>query len=393
MPFLTVNNTRLFYRLEGREGLPVLVLSHSMGCDHGMWESQMLDLVQHFQVLSYDTRGHGASDVPPGDYTIEHLGRDALELADALGIRSFSFCGLSMGGAVGQWLAIHAAERLRNLVLANTAARFGTPDIWEARMAAVRQGGMKAIVDPVMQRFFAQEMFEQNDPQLHSIRSILLGTDPNGYLRCCAALRDLDHRPLLGKIKVPTLVIGGDRDPSTPWAENGELLAREIAGAKALVLPAAHLSNLARPHSFTTAVLEFVQPKSPYADPLTVGMGMRRDVLGDQHVNRSMTAANDFTRDFQSLITRYVWGTIWTRPGLDRRTRRLLTLATMSAMGRWEEFRLHVRSGLLRGLEPCDLKEMLLQVAVYAGAPAANTGFHIANEEMERQSNAKSENL
>lgn len=385
MPFLKINDTRLFYRLEGREGLPVLVLSHSLGCDHGMWEPQMLDLVQHFQVLRYDTRGHGASDVPPGDYTMEQLGRDVLGLADALNFRKFSLCGLSMGGAVGQWLAIHAPERLQNLVLANTAARFGTAETWEARMSAIRQGGINAIVDAVMQRFFAPEMFEQNDPHVPAIRSVLLGTDPNGYLRCCAALRDLDHRPLLSKIKTPTLVIGGDRDPSTPWAETGEILAREIAGARSVVLPAAHLSNLARPHSFTTAVLEFVQPNSPYVDPLPLGMGMRRDVLGDAHVNRSVDEATDFTRDFQSLITRYVWGTVWMRPGLDRRTRRLITLAAMSAMGRWEEFRLHVRNGLLRGLEPCDLKEMLLQIAVYAGVPAANTGFHIANEEMERQ--------
>lgn len=386
MPFLTVNNTRLFYRLEGREGLRVLVLSHSLGCDHGMWEPQMPDLLEYFQVLRYDTRGHGASDVPPEDFTVEQLGRDVLALADALNIRSFSLCGLSMGGAVGQWVAIHAPERLQNLVLANTAPRFGTREIWEARISAVHQGGTKAIADTVMQRFFAPEMLEQNNPYAHSIRSILLGTNPDGYIRCSTALRDMDYRPLLGKIKAPTLVIGGDRDPSTPWAETGEVLAREIAGAKSIVLPAAHLSNLACPHSFSTAVIEFCQPKSPYTDPLVVGTGMRRNVLGDDHVNRSMAAANDFTRDFQSLITRYVWGTIWTRPGLDRRTRRLLALTTMGSMGRWEEFRLHVRSGLQRGLEPCDIKEMLLQIAVYAGVPAANTGFHIANEEIEKHS-------
>ena len=345
----------------------------------------MPDFLQHFQVLRYDTRGHGASDVPPGDYTIEQLGRDVLGLADALNLRSFSVCGLSMGGAVGQWLALNASDRLKSLILANTSARFGTPEIWEARINAVRQGGIKAIVDAVMPRFFPPEMLEQNDPQVHSTRSVLLGTDPNGYIRCCAAVRDVDHRSLLGRIKAPTLVIGGDRDPSTPWVENGEVLAREIAGAKALILPAAHLSNLARPRSFTTAVLEFLQPEPAHADPLPMGMGVRRDVLGDEHVNRAMNATTDFTRDFQSLITRYVWGTIWTRPGLDRRTRRLLALTTMSALGRWEEFRLHVRAGLLRGLEPCDLKEMLLQVAVYAGVPAANTGFHIANEEIEKK--------
>jgi 3-oxoadipate enol-lactonase / 4-carboxymuconolactone decarboxylase len=353
-----------------------------------MWEPQMPDLLEYFQILRYDTRGHGASDVRPGDYTIEQLGQDVLGLADKLNVASFSFCGLSMGGAVGQWLAIHAPERLKALIVANSSPRFGTPDTWEARIRAVRQGGMSAIVDAVMERFFAPEMREQREPEVHSIRSVFLGTDPIGYLGCCAAVRDVDHRPRLHKIKVPTLVIGGDRDPSTPWAENGAMLAREIPGAKSLVLPAAHLSNLARPHSFTTAVLEFVQPKSPYADPLPAGMGVRRAILGDDHVNRSMAEATDFTRDFQELITRYVWGTIWTRPGLDRRMRRLLALSVMSSLGRWEEFRLHLRQGLLRGLEPCDLKEMLLEVAVYAGVPAANTSFHIANEEIEKQRSA-----
>src|SRR5215469_6022340 len=197
MVFLTINNLRLFYRLEGREGLPVLVLSHSLGCDHGMWAPQMADLTQHFQVLRYDTRGHGASDVPLEDFTVEQLGRDVLGLADTLNIRSFSLCGLSMGGAVGQWLAIHAPERLQNLVLANTAPRFGTREIWEARISAVRQGGIKAIADTVIQRFFAPEMLEQNSPHVHSIRSVLLGTNPDGYVRCSVALRDIDYRPLL----------------------------------------------------------------------------------------------------------------------------------------------------------------------------------------------------
>lgn len=388
MPFLTINNVRLFYRLEGREDFPVLVLSHSLGCDHAMWGPQMPDLLEHFQVLRYDTRGHGASDVPSGDYTLEQLGRDALGMVDALGLRSFSWCGLSMGGAVGQWLAIHAPDRLQALVLANTSPRFGTRELWETRMSAVRQGGIKAIASGVMERFFGPEMLEQNDPQTHSIRAILLSTNPNGYLGCSAALRDMDYRELLGRIKTPTLVIGGDRDPSTPWAENGEVLARAITGARTNILPTAHLSNLIRPHSFSTAMMEFCLPKSPYTDPLIVGTGTRRTVLGDDHVNRSTAAANDFTQDFQSLITRYVWGTIWTRPGLDRRARRLLALTTMSSMGRWEEFRLHVRAGLQRGLEPCDLKEMLLQVAVYAGVPAANTGFQIANEEIEKQQSA-----
>jgi 3-oxoadipate enol-lactonase/4-carboxymuconolactone decarboxylase len=350
-----------------------------------MWEPQIQDLLPYFQVLRYDTRGHGASDAPSGNYTLEQLGRDVLALADGLKISKFSFCGVSMGGAIGQWLAINAPERLNKLVLSNTSAKFGSVELWETRMKAVREGSMKAIVDTSMQRFFSPEM--EMDPQVQSVRSVFLGTDPTGYLGCCAALRDTDLRGQLDKIHVPTLIIGGDNDPSTPWEGNGDILAREISGAAVVRLPTAHLSNLGRPRSFTAALLEFLPAKLPYEDPLPVGMGIRREVLGGQHVTRSMETATEFTRDFQLLITRYAWGTIWARPGLDRRTRRLLALAIMAALGRWEEFRLHFRAAFTHRVEPCDLKETLLQVAIYGGLPAANTAFKIASEEMEKPEN------
>lgn len=256
MPLAEINNARLFYRLEGSSNLPVLVLSHSLGCDHGMWTPQMHDLLQHFQVLRYDTRGHGASGVPNGDYTLDQLGQDVLALAEKLSFTRFAFCGLSMGGAVGQWLAINAPQRLTALVLANTSPKFGTPDIWDARRKAVQEGGMQAIVDAIMQRFFSSD--KQDTVWAQSIRAVLLGTDPKGYAACCAALRDADTRASLKKISVPTLVIGGDKDPSTPWEGNGSVLARDLPNAKAVRLQTAHLSNLEQPQAFTTAVLDFL---------------------------------------------------------------------------------------------------------------------------------------
>lgn len=381
MPFITVNNIRQFYRLEGQPGKPVLILSHSLGADHAMWAPQMPDLLCHFQVLRYDTRGHGASDGPKGEYSIELLGRDVLGLADALGMEHFVFCGLSMGGAVGQWLAIHASERLTRLVLANTSAQFGPRSNWEARMKAVSDGGMAAILDVVMGRFFSPEVLAK-DAYANSVKSVFLGIDPVGYLGCCAAIRDFDSRESLRKIRVPTLVIVGDLDVSTPWEGHGEVLARDIAGARAVRLPAAHLSNIERPRSFTTALLEFLSGRA--TDTLEAGLAVRREMLGDAYVDRAIANTSDFNREFQELITRYAWGTVWTRPGLDLRTRRLLVLATMAALGRWEEFSMHVRAGLARELEPCDLKEVLLQAAIYAGVPIANTGFHLAAEEMEK---------
>jgi 3-oxoadipate enol-lactonase/4-carboxymuconolactone decarboxylase len=302
-----------------------------------------------------------------------------VEMAGALGVKKFCFCGLSMGGAVGQWLAIHTPGLLSRLVLSNTSPQFGTRETWEARLQALREGGMKAIADTAMQRFFSSE--KQTSVSAQSVRAVLLGTDPVGYSACCAALRDFNNRNGLGQIKAPTLVITGNHDPSTPWEGNGEILAREIPGAKVVRFPGAHLSNLAQPRSYTAALLEFLLQESP-GDPLEAGLRVRRQVLGDAHVDRTLAAANDFNRYFQMLITRYAWGAVWTRPGLDHHTRRLLVLAMTSALGRWEEFRLHLRAALAHGMESCDVKEVLLQVAIYAGVPAANTGFQIAREEM-----------
>jgi 3-oxoadipate enol-lactonase/4-carboxymuconolactone decarboxylase len=347
-----------------------------------MWSPQMPDLLEHFQVLRYDTRGHGASDAPTGDYSIDQLGRDALGLLDALRIQEFAFCGLSMGGAIGEWLAVKAPTRLISLVLANSSAQFSAETL-EGRRRTVLEQGISAIADAVMGRFFSPENLGGLNAQ--SVGAVLLGTNPSGYAGCCAALRDFNYKPLLNKITAPTLVMVGDRDASTPWAEHGKVLARDIPNAQAIHLPTAHLSNLERPRAFTAAVLEFLQTSSDTeSDPLETGLRVRREVLGEDHVQRSIAQATDLTHDFQSLITRYAWGSVWARPGLDRRTRQLLALAIMAALGRREEFRLHVHSDLAHGLEPCDVKELLLEVAIYAGIPAANTAFNIAGEELEK---------
>jgi 3-oxoadipate enol-lactonase/4-carboxymuconolactone decarboxylase len=383
LPFVTVNDTRLYYRREGNEGRPILVLSHSIGVDHGMWAPQMESLLSEFQVIRYDTRGHGASDVPQGEYSMEQLGRDVLGLVDALSIQKFAFCGLSLGGMIGQWLGRYAPDRLNALVLANTSPQMLPASNWDTRRKLVLEGGMAAIVDMAMQRFFSSETLARGEAHATSVRSVILGTNPAGYAGCCSAIRDMDHTQLLREIRVPTLIVCGDRDVSTPWAGHGEILARGIPGAKAMRLPAAHLSNIERPNSFTMALLEFLRPQDG-VDALAEGYVVRREVLGDAHVDKATAAANDFTKDFQKFITRYAWGTIWTRPGLSRRTRRLLALAIAASLGRWEEFTLHVRTGLAHELEPCDLRETLLQTAIYAGVPAANTAFHIADEELKK---------
>ncbi len=257
MPATTANGIRHFYRLDGNENKPAVMLVHSLGCDHSLWDRQSADLLPHFRVLRYDVRGHGATDAPAGDYTIALLASDALALADQLDIGRFAFCGLSMGGMIGQWLGANAPNRLTGLVLANTSAVFPAPELMEARRKTALASGMRPFMEAALQRGFLAESLAADYPFVASMRNVLLATDPVGYAGCCAALRDLDQVELLERIAVPTLVIGGDRDVSTPWAGHGEMLAARIPGAKSLVLPAAHLSNLECPEAFSAAAMEF----------------------------------------------------------------------------------------------------------------------------------------
>lgn len=257
MPVVDVGTGSIAYRCDGPAGAPVLVLSNSLGTTLSMWEPQAAAFARRFRVVRYDSRGHGGSAVTPGPYTIEQLGRDVVGLLDRLEIKWARLCGLSMGGMVALWLVAHAPERIDRLALCNTAARIGPPDQWNARIAAVRRGGMAAVAATVVERWFTPAFVAREPTVADSARQHLLHTAPDGYCACCAAVRDADMRPLLSQVRAPTLVIAGTHDRVTPPAD-GRLLAAAIPDARYVELDAAHLSNIEAAAPFTDAVLHFL---------------------------------------------------------------------------------------------------------------------------------------
>jgi 3-oxoadipate enol-lactonase/4-carboxymuconolactone decarboxylase len=267
---------------------------------------------------------------------------------------------------------VHAPARLGQLVLCNTAARIGTVESWNARIAAVEAGGTAAIADGALERWLTAVFIARHPEVAARARATLLATSAEGYVGCCAAIRDFDARPDLERIRTPTLVIAGAADVATPPGE-GRVLAERIHGARLVVLPAAHLSNLEAEADFTAALLEFLAMDDRYAK----GLAVRRAVLGDAYVDRALAGRTDFTAEFQEFITRYAWGEIWTRPGLPRATRSLLTIGMLVAMHREEELRLHVRGALRNGATLAEIKEVLLHAAIYCGVPAANSAFRV----------------
>lgn len=258
MPTVTVAGCRLNYRWDGPEGAPVLLMSNSLGTSLAMWDDQIEALAERFRVLRYDSRGHGASEAPTGDYTIERLGRDALGLLDGLGVPSARMVGLSMGGMVGMWLAIHAPDRIERLALCNTSAHMPPPESWQGRIDLVRKSGMAAVADAVVERWFTPGFRSADPAAAERIRTMLLTNSAEGYAGCCAAIRDMDQRASVSSIRAPTLVIGGTEDPATPPA-HAEFLAAAILGARLTMLQAAHLSNVERPVEFTAALIGFLE--------------------------------------------------------------------------------------------------------------------------------------
>ncbi len=260
MPDINADGCRIHVDVEGPETAPVLMLSNSLGTNLHMWDDQMAAFTRHFRVVRYDRRGHGQSDVPKAPYSMERLGRDVLAVLDGLGIEKMNWCGLSIGGMVGMWLGANASSRIDKLILSNTSAHYADPAVWDARVKLVREKGLTAVVDGTMERWFTKQ-FRDGSPQAAGrIRSMFLETNPEGFIGCAEAIRDMDHRPLLAKISVPTLVIAGRHDTGTPLEAN-EFIAQHTPNARLTVLETAHIANVEEPKIYADTVLDFLLPK------------------------------------------------------------------------------------------------------------------------------------
>lgn len=257
MPFLVLDEVRLHYELSGPAGAPVLLFSNSLGTNLNMWEAQRAALEKDFRILRYDKRGHGTSSVPPAPYKLDQLGQDVLGLLDGLQLDRVNFCGLSIGGLTGMWLAIYAPQRLRKLVLCNTGARIGSVEMWNARIESVRKGGTKSLAPAAVERFFSPEFRARSPQAVATAQSVLSEIATEGYIGCCAALRDADLRERIAGIHVSTLVITGSKDNATP-PSLGQELRDHIPAAQYVELPAAHLSAIEAAVEFNAAMGKFL---------------------------------------------------------------------------------------------------------------------------------------
>jgi 3-oxoadipate enol-lactonase/4-carboxymuconolactone decarboxylase len=361
------------YKISGTPNSPVLVFSNSLGADYHMWDELIPFLLPYFRVVQYDTRGLGKSEATPEPYTIDLLGNDVIQLLNELKINEAYFCGLSMGGLIGQWLALHHPERIKKIVISNSAAKIGDAERWNSRIATVNQSGTSVIADEMMERWFTDQYRQSHPDRVSAIKNAFLSTDPLGYTNNCAAIREADFRQEVKKITIPTLIITGDADPVTT-VEHAQYLHSEIKGSALKILPAKHLSATELPEQFAHTMLDFLVGNSVFEK----GMHIRKSVLGATHVENSLNNINAFNEDFQRFISTYAWGEVWSRPGLSKAQRSMITISMLVALNKPVELKMHLRAAIHNGLSVHEIKEILLHSALYCGLPAANEANHLA---------------
>ncbi|MFJ5560780.1 4-carboxymuconolactone decarboxylase [Streptomyces sp. NPDC093250] len=415
----------LQYRFDGPEDAPVLILGPSLGTTWHMWDRQVPELMKQWRVFRFDLPGHGGAPAHPAGSVAELTAR-LLTTLEGLGVQRFGYAGCALGGAVGIELALRHPERLASLALIAASPRFGTADEFRRRGVIVRTNGLDPMARSAPERWFTGGFAAAQPAITEWAVQMVRTTDPGCYIAACEALASFDVRAELGSVGVPTLVLVGSEDQVTGPAEARTLVAGVPDARLAVVPGASHLVPVEQPAAVTDLLVRHfstawqpafesatgqvalpaapVQPgpavvvparSAPVAeiapaavpqepqgrpDPYDAGIKVRREVLGDAHVDRVLAATDDFSGDFQELVTRYAWGEVWDRPGLDRRTRSCVTLTALVAGGHLEELALHTRAALRNGLTPAEIKEVLLQAAVYCGVPAANNAFRVAQQ-------------
>jgi len=382
VPTVKANGVELFYETAGPESAPTVVFAHSVGCTLDIWDAQFAALSDRCRCIRYDLRSHGRSQAADAEIEIEDLAEDLLGLLDALGVDRIHLVGLSIGGMLGQAFALSHPERLKSLTLVSTTAYFPPLELWLDRSKTVRSKGMASVANLMIPRWFT-EPFRQREPDVVAgFRRWFVDTDAAGYASCCEAIGRMDLRERIGAIATPALIIVGAEDPATPPAM-AEDLRQRIPGSEMVVISdASHLISVERSEAVTAQLAAFLARHEPEA-PVTSfarGLAVRRSVLGDDHVDRSLDRAGTFGMPWQDFITRYAWDEIWGDPTLPRKIRSMLTLTMMIALHREEEFKLHLRPALGNGVTIVELRALILQSAVYAGVPAANAAFRWVRE-------------
>ena len=365
-------------RVDGPAGAPVLALSSPLGTTAEVWEPQMPALRSRFRVVRYEHPGHGGREAPTGPCSIEDLGTDLLAVLDEVGAGAAAVVGLSLGGTVALWLAVNHPGRVDRLVVACSRAHWSPVQPWSEQIEMMRAGRPSDLIDSLLPSWFTPGYLAGHPGARTRVAAMLDATLPEGYAGCCAALASADLRPGLGSITAPTLVLAGAGDPAGPISE-AAALAEAVPGAGLQVIaPGAHLLNIEQPDRFTAAVVDHLA-----GTVVERGRATRRAVLGDRHVDRSEGTASPLSEPFVDMITRYAWGDIWTRPGLDRRTRSCITLALLVSLGRLDELELHLIGARRNGLSDAEIGEVLIHSAVYCGVPAANSAFAVARRVLE----------
>ena len=363
-----MNEHLLNHRAEGPASAPPLLLGPSLGTSYALWDKVAPELSSTHRVVRWDLPGHGGSPaglIGPGA-TVADLAGLVLALADALGIERFAYAGVSLGGAVGLELALRRPERLTSLAVICSSAHFNGGSPWRERAERVRREGLEWLVQSADARWFTPGFTVPELVRDHRV------ADPEAYAACCDALAAFDVRERLASVSVPTLLVAGREDPATPPAHLREI-ADAVPGAMLVEIPgASHLAPAQRPEAVLTAL------RTHLGGDARRGTAVRREVLGDAHVDRAQARQTAFTARFQDFIARYAWGEIWTDPTLSRRERSMITLTALVAHGHHDELAMHVRAARRNGLTPEEIGAVLLQTAVYCGVPAANAAFATA---------------